>query len=82
MKNLMLLLLPCIILLSSEIVQSQETAYDLRDLIGARGSSSEIAIEDRGYDLIKVDKSSGQIYQYWWNTGKTVVLLLELPMEE
>lgn len=70
MKKLFLLLLPCVLILSSAHLFSQETAYDLRDLVGARGSSSESAIKDRGYKLIKVDKSSAGIYQYWWNDRK------------
>ncbi len=65
-----LFLLSCLVMFLSQDTQSQEKAYDLDDLIGVRASSSENAIEDRGYDLIKVDKSSDQIYQYWWNDRK------------
>lgn len=57
---------------------AQETAYDLREIVDMRGSSSEQVLEDKGYHLEKVDKSSAGIYQNWWNSRKNQCVSVRL----
>ena len=38
---------------------AQDPAPGLQDLVGARGSSGEKALEDRGYKFVKGEKSGG-----------------------
>ncbi len=37
------------------------------DLIGARASSGEMALEDRGYTMISGHQDGGSVITYWWN---------------
>ncbi|WP_435134486.1 hypothetical protein [Formosa sp. A9] len=57
---------------------AQETAYDLREIVDMRGSSSEQVLEDKGYHLESVDKSSAGIYQNWWNSRKNQCVSVRL----
>ncbi|MCF1422012.1 MULTISPECIES: hypothetical protein [Mangrovimonas] len=49
---------------------SQETAYDLKDLVDMRASSLDNEMGNRGYDWIKTEKSGYNSYQNWWNNRK------------
>ena len=44
-------------------------APGLQDLVGARGSSGESALEQRGYVNINGYASGGSSYTYWWNAS-------------
>ncbi|MGJ5642562.1 hypothetical protein [Formosa sp. S-31] len=69
----------CLILLFTSLFSyAQGTAYDLKDIVDMRGSSSERVLEDRGYHLEKVDKSSAGIYQQWWNSRKDQCVTVRL----
>ena len=53
-------------------VYAQDPAPGLQDLVGARGSSGEQVLEERGYRFVKGEKSGGSSYTNWLNarTGK------------
>lgn len=40
-----------------------------QDLVGARGSSAETQLQNRGFHHIKTQKYGYNIYSYWWNQG-------------
>jgi len=40
-------------------------APNVQDLVGARGSSGEMALEQRGFEWVKTDKTSDSAYSYW-----------------
>ena len=63
-KKLLTLL---VLLISVTMTFGQSNARELQDLIGAKGSSAEYELENRGYVHIKTDKSSSDVYSYWWN---------------
>lgn len=41
---------------------AQDPAPDLQDLVGARGSSGEMALQERGYTFVKGEKSGSDSY--------------------
>ena len=43
----------------------QAVTPDVQDLVGARGSSGENALQARGFDWVKTEKSGGSSYTYW-----------------
>lgn len=47
-----------------------ETPSDLRDLLGARGSSGETQLEARGYSLSHAAQGDDSSYTYWWNSAR------------
>lgn len=55
---------------------AQDPAPGLQDLVGARGSSGEQALQERGYKFIKGEKSGGDSYTNWRNTrtGQCVIV--------
>jgi hypothetical protein len=55
---------------------AQDSVPGLQDLVGARGSSGEQALQDRGYKFVKGEKSGGASYTYWRNTrtGQCIVV--------
>jgi hypothetical protein len=59
-----------ILLFSANTSFSQSRANDLQDLVGVRGSSAEMELENRGYYHIKTAKSNYDIYSFWWNSRK------------
>ena len=61
--------LPLLILLFAVTLSfSQSKANGLQDLVGAKGSSAEYELENRGYKHIKTEKSNYDVYSYWWNS--------------
>ncbi len=56
--------------------QAQDAAPGLQDLVGARGSSGEQALQDRGYRFVKGEKSGSDSYTNWRNTrtGQCVIV--------
>mgnify|MGYP007116548029 CR=1 FL=1 len=46
------------------------SADSLRDLVGARGSSGESALESRGWVLTDGHQGSSSAYTYWWNASR------------
>ncbi len=71
MKTIKKFLLPLlIILLTSSLSYGQSRANDLQDLVGIKGSSAEMDLENRGYVHIKTAKSNYDIYSFWWNPRK------------
>ncbi|MBU2951616.1 hypothetical protein KO493_12990 [Tamlana agarivorans] len=57
-------------ILNTVLVFGQDNAYELREAIGMRGSSSDNYFEGKGYHLEKVNKSTAGIYQNWWSSSK------------
>lgn len=57
-------------------VYAQDPAPGLQDLVGARGSSGEQVLEERGYRFVKGEKSGGSSYTNWLNarTGKCITV--------
>ncbi|MCB1825813.1 MAG: hypothetical protein KDJ54_15005 [Candidatus Competibacteraceae bacterium] len=57
-------------------VYAQDPAPGLQDLVGARGSSGEQALEKRGYRFVKGEKSGGNSYTNWLNarTGQCIIV--------
>lgn len=54
------------VLISSVPAQAR-TPNDLRDLIGARGSSGESELSNRGYEPQSTRTMANGVYSYWWN---------------
>ena len=47
------------------------SADNLRDLVGARGSSGEAELQSRGFEFAKSGGSSGNsVTSYWWNESR------------
>ena len=55
---------------------AQDPAPGLQDLIGARGSSGEQVLQERGYEFVKGEKSGGDSYTNWRNarTGQCIIV--------
>lgn len=53
---------------------SDDTPSDVRDLVGARASSGEIQLRNRGYQFIKTEKGGDRSYSNWWHRGRQVCL--------
>ena len=55
---------------------AQDPAPGLQDLVGARGSSGEQALQERGYKFIKGEKSGSDSYTNWRNarTGQCIIV--------
>ena len=73
MKTIEKKLLILLVLLISVTTTSfgQDKAQGLQDLIGARGSSAERELENKGFYHIKTEKTSGNnIYSYWWSNSQ------------
>lgn len=47
-----------------------ETPPELRDLVGARGSSGETQLESRGYTYISTTEGADRKWTYWWNASR------------
>ena len=45
--------------------RGRSSAADLQDLIGMRASSGEEALEDRGYEFVKVEKAARMSFANW-----------------
>ncbi len=65
--NLKVFMLSAALLGSATAVQlsAQERVKSLQDLVGARGSSAESALDDRGLVHVGGEKSGGSSYTYW-----------------
>ena len=59
-----------ILLLLSFSVFAQNTPRDLRDLVGARGSSGERELQNRGYSFVKTEEGGDRKWSYWWNNNR------------
>ena len=55
---------------------AQDPAPGLQDLVGARGSSGEQALEDRGYKFVTGEKSGSDSYTNWRNSrsGQCIIV--------
>ena len=55
---------------------AQDPAPGLQDLVGARGSSGEQALQERGYKFVKGEKSGSDSYTNWRNarTGQCIIV--------
>ena len=53
---------------------NDQAPSDVRDLIGARASSGETQLRNRGYQFVKTQKGAGRIYSNWWHNGRRVCL--------
>lgn len=58
---------------------AQNPVPGLQDLVGARGSSGETQLEQRGYQFVRTAKSGRNSYSYWKEngTGKCVSVRTE-----
>ena len=52
-------------LVLTQAALAQDPAPGLQDLVGARGSSGEQALQKRGYKFVKGEKSGGDSYTNW-----------------
>jgi hypothetical protein len=52
-------------LIFTQAALAQDPAPGLQDLVGARGSSGEQALQERGYKFVKGEKSGGDSYTNW-----------------
>ena len=57
--------------LLASAAHAQDPAPGLQDLVGARGSSGEQVLQDRGYKFITGEKSGGNSYTNWRNARST-----------
>lgn len=48
---------------------AQDTPRDVRDLVGARASSGESALENRGYKFIKTTEGEDRKWSNWWKAS-------------
>lgn len=64
------------VLIFTQAALAQDPAPGLQDLVGARGSSGEQALQERGYKFVKGEKSGGASYTNWRNarTGQCVIV--------
>jgi hypothetical protein len=53
------------LLIAAPTAHAQDPAPGLQDLVGARGSSGEQALQQRGYTFIKGEKSGSDSYTYY-----------------
>jgi hypothetical protein len=55
---------------------AQDRVPSLQDLVGARGSSGEDQMQQRGYNFIKTEKSGDSAFSYWQESenGQCVVV--------
>lgn len=53
---------------------AQSTPSDVRDLVGARGSSGETALTNRGYVNVGGETGDDRTWTYWWNERRGVCL--------
>ena len=51
-----------------------DTPGDVDDLVGARASSGESALEERGYHHVSTSKGSDRAWSNWWNPGRKACL--------
>lgn len=61
--NLLLLFACCVLMSQYSIGQNMYA-----DLVGARGSSAETSLKNKGYHHIKTDRYGMNLYSYWWNS--------------
>ena len=63
-------------LIFTQAVLAQDPVSGLQDLVGARGSSGEQALQERGYTYVKGEKSGAGSYTYWRQarTGQCIVV--------
>ena len=54
-------------LIFTQAALAQDPAPGLQDLVGARGSSGEQALQERGYKFVKGEKSGSDSYTNWSN---------------
>ena len=54
--------------MATSAAYAQDPAPDLQDLVGARGSSGEMALKERWYLFVKGEKSGSDSYTYWRQT--------------
>jgi len=62
------------VFLLGQTAHAQDPAPGLQDLVGARGSSGEQTLKQRGYKFVTGEKSGGDSYSNWRNarTGQCV----------
>ena len=53
---------------------AQDTPRDVRDLVGARASSGESALENRGYKFIKTTEGEDRKWSNWWKASTKTCL--------
>lgn len=63
-------------LVFTQAALAQDPAPGLQDLVGARGSSGEQALQERGYKFVKGEKSGGNSYTNWRNarSGRCIIV--------
>ena len=63
-------------LIFTQAALAQDPAPGLQDLVGARGSSGEQALKERGYQFVKGEKSGGNSYTNWRHarSGQCVIV--------
>ena len=75
-KNPLFPLIFSLLTLINTQVKAQTPAPSLQDLVGARGSSGEMALQTRGYRFLRTEKLGTDAYSYWReeSTGKCLTV--------
>lgn len=63
-------------LISTNPVLAQSTPSDLRDLVGARGSSGENVLQQRGYVNAGGAQGDDRAWSYWWNARQNTCVTI------
>lgn len=58
----------------ADLAFAQSTPADVRDLVGARGSSGEQALTSRGYVNVGGQTGDDRVWTYWWNEQRGACL--------
>ncbi|WP_052055526.1 hypothetical protein [Myxosarcina sp. GI1] len=79
MKKLLTIVLGSLTLAFATQANAQTPVPNLQDLVGARGSSGEAQLHERGYEFLRTEKSDDSVYSYWTEskTGKCVTVRTE-----
>lgn len=68
-----------IILMTVFSADAQTTPSDVSDLVGARASSGETELTNRGYKFVKTQKGDDRNWSNWWNSkSKTCLTIVTL----
>lgn len=55
---------------------AQYAPNDVSDLVGARASSGEDSLRNRGYTYVKGNKSNNRSFTYWWSNSRSACIMV------
>ena len=53
-------------------ILAQDTPRELSDLVGARASSGESELQNRGYSFVKTEEGGDRKWSYWWSNNRRI----------